>query len=93
MNDITLQSLVRRNDDIVVGVIDGDVMMMSIESGSYYQLNIPASRIWALLEEPRTVAGLCESLLQQFKVDADTCERDVFRFVEDLAARNIVQVV
>jgi hypothetical protein len=92
MGAIGLNSVVTRNDDIVAGVVDTDLIMMSIESGKYYQLNISAGRIWDILEQPRTVAELCNMLSKDFKVTSEGCQKDVLLFLEDLASRKIVTV-
>ena len=89
---IALNSVVARNDDIVAGVVDTDVMMMSIESGKYYHLNTSAGRIWDMLEQPRTVSELCEMLSKDFKVTPEACQKDVIRFLDELASRKIVKM-
>jgi hypothetical protein len=92
MAAITLDSVVTRNDDIVAGVVDADVMMMSIESGKYYHLNTSAGRIWDMLEQPRTVSELCEMLSKDYKVTPEACQKDVLHFLDELASRKIVIV-
>jgi hypothetical protein len=89
---ITPNSVVTRNDDIVAGVVDADVMMMSIESGKYYQLNTSAGRIWDMLEQPRTVSELCEMLSKDFKVTPEGCQKEVLHFLDELVSRKIVKV-
>ncbi len=89
---IALNSIVGRNEDIVVGVVDADVIMMSIESGKYYHLNISGGRIWDMLEQPRTVSEICEMLGKGFKVTPETCQKDVLRFLDELASRKIVTI-
>ncbi len=92
MAAITLNSVVTRSDDIVAGVVDADVMMMSIENGKYYQLNPSAGQIWDMLEQPRTVAELCNMLSKDFKVTPEVCQTDVLHFLNELASRKIVIV-
>ena len=89
---INPNSVVTRSADIVAGVVAGDLMMMSIESGKYYQLNISAGRIWDMLEQPRTVAELCEMLSRCFKVTSEDCQKEVMSFLDELASRKIVTI-
>ena len=51
MKPITLDTIVRKNDDIFTGTIDNEMVAMSIQSGKYYQLNKTGSRILALLDQ------------------------------------------
>jgi hypothetical protein len=64
--------------------------MMSIEAGRYYGLNAVASRIWELLDAPRTIPQLCEQLVGEFEVDALTCEAAVRNFVGELINNGVV---
>jgi hypothetical protein len=53
-------------------------------------LGPPADRIWALLDEPATVAQLVEQLRSEFAAEPDDIERDVEEFVTDLERRGAV---
>ena len=92
MNEITLQSLVTRNDEIVAGKVEDKLAAMSIETGKYYMLNTTGGRIWELLEEPRTVAELCASLTAEFKITPEVCHKEVVDFLTRLALREMVVI-
>jgi hypothetical protein len=92
MSAVTLDSVVTRCEDIVAGVVDADLIMMSIENGKYYQLNPSAGQIWNLLEQPRTVTEICKMLSKDFKVTPDACQKDVFNFLNELVSRKIVMI-
>ena len=64
--------------------------MMSVAAGRYYGLNAVASRIWELLDSPKTIAQLCAQLSEEFEVDAQTCEAEVLKFVQDLIDNGLV---
>lgn len=64
--------------------------MMSVTAGCYYGLNAVASRVWELLETPKTVAQVCAQLSQEFEVAGPTCEAEVLKFVQDLTDNGIV---
>jgi hypothetical protein len=92
MNEVTLQSRITKNDDIVSGEIDDEFIMMSIESGKYHLANKTGSRIWALLDKPRTVAELCAILTGEFKITPAVCQKEVLDFVTQLISRKIVTI-
>ena len=92
MGAVTLDSVVTRCDEIVAGVVDADLIMMSIEYGKYYQLNPSAGQVWSLLEQPRTVTEICEMLSKDFKVTPEACEKDVLHFLDELVSRKIVTI-
>ena len=92
MATITPESLVRRNEDVFVGVVDNDTVAMNVQSGKYFHLNETGSRIFALLEEPRSVKALCEELDKQFRAEDAVLKQDVLDFVGEMAALGLVSI-
>ena len=92
MTEITLQSLVTRNDEIVAGKVEGTLVAMDIETGKYYTLNTTGGRICELLDEPRTVAELCDTLTAEFKITPEACRKEVIDFLTQLASRKIIVI-
>ena len=91
MMSIGLDTILSRNDDILhASVGSEEAVMMSVTAGRYYGLNAVASRIWELLETPKTIAQLCAQICEEFEVDAQTCEAEVLKFVQDLIDNGVV---
>jgi PleD family two-component response regulator len=82
-----------RSPDQISGDLDGHVVLLSIENGEYYNLNEVGSRIWALLEQPMTVAALVDALMAEFEVDRATCEKQAVDFLAQLRVDNLLKVV
>lgn len=90
MGTIEPSAIIRRNKEVLSGKIDEEVVMMSVEKGNYYSLDLVASRVWELLEEPTTLRALCDQLLEEYEVDRETCERDVLEFLDKLRDQEII---
>jgi len=90
--EISKDSIIKQTDDIVASEIDGETVMMSIENGRYYGLDLIGSHIWDLIKSPIKVADLINTLLEKYDVDGDTCQRDVLAFLNDLNQDNILVV-
>jgi hypothetical protein len=91
MMSIGLDTILSRNDDILhASVGSEEAVMMSVTAGRYYGLNAVASRIWELLDTPKTIAQLCAQICEEFEVDAQTCEAEVLKFVQDLIDNGVV---
>ena len=88
---IDLNAKMVRNREIVFSNMDSDTVMMSIEMGEYYGTNPVGSRIWELLEQPRTLAGICDILMAEYNVPAQECRRDVLEFVGQLFEKKLVK--
>lgn len=90
--NVGLDSVIVRNSEPVTVEVDGTAVMMSLLQGKYYGLDAIGTRIWELVENPTTPRRLCDTLMQEFEVDRETCERDVLDFVTELVAEKLLEV-
>ena len=73
--------------------VDGDLVALHIENGTYYSFNETAARIWALLDCPKSVAELCAALAAEYEIDAQACAGDVLLLLRDLEKDGLVNLV
>jgi hypothetical protein len=90
---IALTTTIARSNEIITAEADDEIVMMSLEQGEYFGLGAIGSRIWALLEQPMTVAALCDRLITLYAVDVETCQRDTLDFLQELYAAEIITLV
>lgn len=86
------QTIITRSDAILSTTLGDEVAMMSIDEGVYYGLNPVGARIWHLIEEPLSVAQICDQLIAEYDVDPDTCRRDVAAFIDALRTKEVVHL-
>jgi hypothetical protein len=72
--------------------VEDEVVLLNMATGYFHQLNAVGSYLWRRLAEPRTIAELCESALQDFEADEEICQREVVAFVQELNAAGLVHV-
>ena len=87
---IAPSSVVKRADDVMAANVDDELVMLRMESNGYFGLDAIGRRIWEMLEEPRTVASICSTLLDEYDVDAAACEADVLYFLAELEKHGVV---
>jgi hypothetical protein len=87
--ELTRDTAVVRNPRLIAADMDGDLVMMSIESGEYFGLGGVGTRVWELIDTPRTLAQLTQAICAEYEVDAATCETDISRFLADLLANGL----
>ena len=80
--------------DQVSAELEGELVILSIRNGEYYGLNPVGTRIWALIQEPTSLATVRDQLLRDFPdVDETTCTADVLALITELAEANLVDTV
>lgn len=94
MSAIQLDTVVRQGPDQLSCELDGETVLLSIRYGQYYYFNQIGSHIWTLLHTPRSVAALCDVLMDEYEVERAVCEQEVLAFLDELLTTDdLVQVV
>jgi hypothetical protein len=84
-------SVLVRDPGMIAAEMDGDLVMMSVERGAYFGIGGVGTRVWELLEEPRSVDQLCAAIVTEYEVDEATCRGDVVAFVQRLLDEKLVK--
>jgi hypothetical protein len=84
---------VTQTKELVSSDLDGETVLLSIETGKYYNMDPIGSRIWELIKDPMSVSDLIDILLGEFEVDRQQCEAEVLAFLNKLAEDNLIQVL
>ncbi|MBF0410878.1 MAG: lasso peptide biosynthesis PqqD family chaperone [Candidatus Riflebacteria bacterium] len=92
-NIINLDTVVARAGESVFSQVDGEVVMMSIENGEYYGINLIGSRIWGLLESPVRVSDVCDILLPDYDVTREQCTKDILLFLQQMVEKGNITIV
>ena len=89
---IDLNSIVSHRKDIDTTDLDGEKVMMDLEKGQYFALNSVASRIWEVIESPISINKVIDTLLEEYEVEREECEKSVLEFVQGLEDASLISV-
>jgi len=70
----------------------GEAAILNLQAGVYYGLDAVGARVWHLLQEPRAVQDIRETLLMEYEVERDRCERDLLALLQELVAAGLIEV-
>jgi hypothetical protein len=93
LRPLSTATVVVRSDGFLEAEIDKEIVALSIEHGTCYGLNQVGSRIWNLLAKPVRIGDLCATLLAEYRVDPDICERQVLDLLEELRAESMITML
>jgi hypothetical protein len=88
---LSCASLVARRDGFIDAEIDSEVVALNIETGTCYGLNKVGSRIWHLMAKAISVKEICATLIAEYDVDSDVCEREVLDLLQELQAEGLIK--
>ncbi len=93
MAQVTLETAFSIPEGVVFREIEGETVLLNLESGQYFGLNAVGTRIWQLLGELGRPRPVVDALLDEFDVPPATLESDVLGLLEQLIANGLVTVV
>lgn len=67
-------------------------VVLRIDSGQLYSANATAQALLSAMDGERTLADITSLLLEDFHVERDVLERDLFAMTEQLLAAGIVEI-
>jgi hypothetical protein len=80
----------REPDVVFCSVADGGALL-NLARGVYFGLDAVGTRIWELLQVPRSTSELVDALVKEYDISAERCRNSVNRFLDQLSANGLVQ--
>lgn len=73
--------------------MNGEKVLMSMSSGSYYNLGRIGGRIWEIIGQPASIGQVVETLRGEYDIDEEACRVQVSTFLEQLRRESLVLFV
>lgn len=68
-----------------------EAVILHTERGIYFGLDPVGTRVWQLIQEPRLVSDICDSITREYEVERDRCEQDVLTLLDNMAEAGLVE--
>lgn len=82
-------AVIRRRPGVVEAPFD-EVLVVLNEDLAYLGIDEVGQRVWQLLEVPRTLDSVVDTLLEEYDVERGDCARDVSAFLDALEEHKLV---
>jgi hypothetical protein len=89
---VTANSIVVAAQDQVSSDLSGEAVILNLATGSYYGLDDVGARIWSLLQQPSSVDLIRDTIVGEYEVEPERCERDLLTLLEELEAAQLIEV-
>jgi hypothetical protein len=90
---ISLDATVVASQEQASADLGDEAAILNLIDGVYYGLDPVGARIWKLIQEPRTVREVRDTLLDEYNVDADRCEHDLIVLLTELAEHDLLTII
>ena len=89
---VSVTTEVVRSPNLLSTFVGEDVVIFDVGQGRYFSLEAIGASIWHRLEQPVTVADLCDTLALEYDAPRPTIEEDVVALLTDMAKSGLVRV-
>lgn len=79
--------------DQVASDLGGETVILNLRTGIYHGLDAIGTEIWNLLQNSTTVNNILNTLLQEYDVEPERCERELVALLQKLADAELIEVV
>lgn len=78
---------------VVFRELEGEAVLLNLDSGVYYGLDAVGTRVWALVAEHGTERGVCDQMEREYDVLPEVLARDVARLLGELCEKGLLVAV
>jgi hypothetical protein len=89
---LSLHTIVVAASEQVSCALGEEAAILNLKNSVYYGMNPVGARVWDLLKQPRSVAELRDTLLEEFEVDEERCGKDLLALLGTLQGEGLIEV-
>lgn len=89
---LSIQSVVVATSEQVSCPLGEESAILNLKNSVYYGMNPVGARVWNLVQQPKSVSQLRDTLLAEYEVEPGRCERDLLDLLEQMRAEGLIEV-
>jgi hypothetical protein len=90
---LTPESRVVASKNQVSTNLSGEAVILGLHDSVYYGLDPVGARIWALVQEPRSLASVVETITAEYDVTVERAMTDLVALAGSLIERGLLEIV
>ena len=93
MDSLNDDAIIQRQEkDVYSIVVDGETVIVNVQSGDQYSLNQTGTVIWQLADGAHTLRQIVASLEEQYDVTEEQAHSEVFQLASELLNESLIIV-
>lgn len=89
---VTIEDVVQVNEDAVFRELDGEAVILNLDTGIYFGLNETGTRIWNLIAEHGSLQRAAETMVEEYEAPRSSLENDILQLVGQLLEKGLVDL-
>jgi len=79
-------------DTVFAQEVDGEMVLLDMNSENYFGLDTVGTDIWQAIQEKETLQDVFEVLMDKYEVEEEVLKKDLLSFVEKLEKNGLIEV-
>jgi len=79
-------------DGVMFNRVGDEVVLLDLDSGTYYGLDAVGGRLWDLISGSATIGEAIDTMLEEYEVEREVLESDVLRLVDELREKGLISI-
>lgn len=79
-------------DDVLMRVLDGESVILNLNSESYFGLDEVGTRIWTVVTEAPSIQVGYNQLLEEYDVEPDVLRKDIDELLTQLVEHGLIEL-
>ena len=92
MNKLSDKTVFATSPEQLNSRLGEEMAILDLRSGVYFGLNPVAARVYDLIQQGTTIGAIRSALLNEFDVQADVLDRDLYELFEAMQAQGLLSL-
>ena len=79
-------------DGVLIRELDGEAVILNLETETYFGLNEVGMRMWTLLTESESIQQAFDLLLNEYEIDKDRLRDDLITLLQQLLDNDLLML-
>jgi hypothetical protein len=90
--NLSVHSIVSATKEQVSCPLGQESAILNLKNSVYYGMDPVGTRVWNLLQQPRSIEELRNTLTSEYEVDSDRCEKDLLSLLQKMWNEGLIEV-
>ena len=90
---LTLEHEIKVSPDVVFRTLDGEAVLLNLQSGVYFGLNQTGTRIWSMLSENTSLSEVHSRIVKEYEVEPELARSDLLTLTKQLAQKGLITIL
>ena len=87
-----LNKTIKLSDNVFAQEVDGEMVLLDMNSENYFGLDEVGSAIWQAMQEKQKLQEVYDAMLEVYDVTPDVLQKDLEEFVGKLTESGLIEV-